>query len=295
MPRLGMSCCRGKMSDEECRACIAAHNGVTPCHIPAPFLEMMRGNDGEPSHDSFTPSRLLGCFRQPVLMETEDFYTNVEHAWASVRGTLIHSGIEQVPYPDEKHVIREARLSTTVNTAYGPQKFSGKADCIIVHYLGDDGIEIDVWDWKTREFKSGEQIAADRNHQAQVWMYAWLAVQTVGHWWDDVVPIKVRSANIAYISSSGCRIFTSLEQPVANVTRGRGANRHKEEMPLEAIRTQDLDKVGRLIRSLIEAKIRARTELPDMLEGDAAAYCFRCPVYGACRVRGNVAKEQVAA
>lgn len=280
--RKGLECERGRVTIEECRTC--SLDPMHPCHLPYPMLAELRGDVGDDDAvdaSSFTPSRLLGCFRQPILMEENDYWVKVAHQRAALRGTTLHAGLAVMPFP---RTVREQRLKVMIDTKHGPQPFTAKPDVIHNVHEEGDSVVIDIWDWKTREF-GNELTQADAKHRAQVGMYAWLATQTVEQWHSQKRNVVVRSVNICYIASSTMRTFTSLGEMTQVGKKG-------VELTLAQIPTVEPAKIEAFIRRQIEAKIDARTALPPILEGDAARWCFRCEVAGPC---GFFSQERKAA
>lgn len=248
------------------------------------MLSVLRGDkaeDGDPTGADFTPSRLLGCFRQPILEAQYDYWVNVHWQKASLRGTLIHAGFEHIGWPGGE-AIQEQRMSVVVDTAYGPQNFSAKPDLIVIH--PDD--TFDLWDWKTRDFKH-ELVRADTKHIAQIWMYAYI----VQRYAREVLnrQLTVRSVNICYMSWNNFRTFTSLGPGTATGKKPRGGE--AEILELAAIPTVHADATEAFIRRQIERKIDARDNMPAPLEGDAAQWCFRCPVFRKCQELAAVEEE----
>lgn len=291
--QVGFKCPRGNVSYETCRVC--RQDPLHPCGIPGPLLEQLerQSSGDEELETEFTPSRLLGCYRVPVLTKEDNYYLNVAHAYSSLRGQLIHSGLEQLPWHAGYQTVREKRLRLHVDTQQGPQLFQAKPDMIVIHASGEEVdvpevLDVDIWDWKTREFKT-DMTAPDLNHIRQIWMYAYIVSKTPEQWWGnshDMPEVRIRSVNICYISSSGTRIFSSLGPGIAYVQRGRGKDRHTEELALDAIPTYSLKRVERFVRERIEAKLESAETMPAALDGDDAKWCFRCPVLHACKVAG---------
>jgi hypothetical protein len=295
--QIGFRCPRGDVSYETCRTC--RRDPLHPCGIPAPLLEYLerKSSEDEERNDRISPSRLLGCDRVPVLSKAQDYYLNVRHAFPTLRGDMIHSGLEKLVWHEGYTQVREMELSTWVGT----QLFQAKPDVIVVHGVGEDPdfpdyLEVDIWDWKTREFEKS-QTEADLNHVRQVWMYAYIVSKTASQWWaktgrdNEQPPVRIRSVNICYISSSGSRIFSSLGTGVAYVDRGRGKTAYVQELALSPIPTYSLARVERFITERIELKTRSLTVLPRALEGDEAKWCFRCPVRHACL---RVGEDEIA-
>jgi PD-(D/E)XK nuclease superfamily len=286
--RVGLKCELGLVTDDQCRACSA--DPLHPCGIPAPMLSILRG-ENNPDNDtttglSYTPSRLLGCYRQGVLERDHDYYVDVHYQKASLRGTILHAGLDCVGWPNEK-VITEKRLSVPIYLGEGqePVEFTAKPDAIVVvdearEPNGEVIVTCDIWDWKTREFKAGELLEADVKHRQQVWMYAWIVSKTSQQWYGQEATVHIRSVNIHYVGSSNFRSFSSLGPGKASITRQRP--KRVEEIELAAIPTQPMEKVEKFILGRIKQKQRALTVLAPALEGQDAKWCYRCPVAVPC-------------
>lgn len=272
MAAVGVKCERGRVSFDTCREC--ALSPLHPCGIAPALLKIVRGETGEkPDASAHTPSRLLGCFRQPILQQQNEYYIDVHHQKAALRGDLIHFGFEKMVEGDAS-IVTEKRVHYSVPTKYGPQDFSAQPDHIDILEESDGVAIIDIWDWKSREF-GNELVRADTKHIAQIWMYAWLVTRTAEQWLGRNVEVVVRSVNICYIASNNQRIFTSLGGQEAIGKKGL-------VLALAPIPTVKPETIEKLIIRQIEAKVAARDKLPPILQGEAARWCFRCPVVVAC-------------
>lgn len=269
MTVLGVLCPRGKISFEECKRCSLTAD--RPCNYSPDILAYMRNHDaGEPGKDAFTPSRLLGCHRQPVLMDGQDSWIDVDNAWSMTRGSIIHAGLEGLKWPGQS-TVREQRVTLTVDTKYGPQPFSAKPDVIAFQ----SPTEFVVWDYKTREVDH-TLLRADIKHQLQVNMYAWAYAQATGY-----VPTGLE---IEYIGSGRVRRFSSSGPRTDKGKRHKVDNHFVyDEIVLEPVTLMDMELVGRLVRRLIEKRVEAKEVLPPVLQGDEAKWCFRCPVRNRCQ------------
>jgi hypothetical protein len=288
--QVGFRCIRGDILHDACRGCSL---GEHPCGYTADILEAMRHSSrDEPDPHAFSPSRLLGCFRQPVLME-EPYFEDVDLAWTMMRGNLIHGSLEQMPWPMRK-AIREERMEVMIDTSFGPQRFTAKPDVFVIEDLDltNRVIHIRVVDYKTREF-GHELVEADRNHQLQVNMYAWLGKQClvnslVGYVNGDDWTVEVDELEIIYLNLQKTRRFTSKGWLEARGKRHKVDGKWEyDRLDLAPIRMFPMEQVETFIRGRIERKIRARQTLPPPLEGEAAKWCFRCPVYAQCMSLAN--------
>jgi hypothetical protein len=299
MPRIGLKCEMGQVTDDFCRTC--RQDPLHPCSIPAPKLALLTG-EGMPDNDdvtgiSYTPSRLLGCFRQGVLERDNDYYLDVHNQKASMRGTVVHAGMDAIGWPGER-AIAEKRIKVPVRVRDVEEslEFSAKPDSIV---LVDEDLEqgivtVDIWDWKTREFKPGELLEADVKHRQQVWMYAWAVSKTPEQWYapNSKATVHIRSVNIAYMSNNNDRIFSSLGTGKATIKRQRPAR--FEEIELAVIPTVLMPDIERFIINRIKRKQQALTVLAAPLEGDDAKWCYRCPVATPCGFWQRQREEKAA-
>lgn len=294
MKSVGMYCARGRVSHEDCQRCML--EPLHPCGLPPELLELMRHHDDEePDNLTHSPSRLLGCNRKAILMSSEPYYLNVEHEYAALRGTLIHNGIENIgrhPLP----VLKEQRIVTMVDTKYGPQEFSAKADCVVV--VSDKTVRkkrtvhVKVRDYKTKGEIGHDFVAPEREHVMQVNMYAWVVQRNAATLFGPNTEVVVDELEINYLGSNKPRRFTSAGPLQALGKKPR--NGEQEYLTLESITLLPMERVERFIRARIERRIAERNAgLPPVLEGDDAKWCFRCPVQQACIIAAK--KEEAAA
>lgn len=293
MAQLGVYCPRGTIGWEECLGS-CAHNPLRPCDYTADILNMMRRDysdkDAEPGVESFTPTRLLGCARQPVLMGESDYYVDVEQAYPATRGNMIHALMEKAVYPGVLTTIRERRYSTTVMTKYGPQPFSGKADLVVVKSIRDGVIRVKIVDYKTTNKIGHDMLEAKLDHQLQINMYAWLAAQELPELLD--LPnhrVEVEELEIIYVSIEKKRRFTSAGELRRRGKRLTVKPLTYDTITLKALPLWGLKQTGKYIRAKIEERIEAEVRLPDILEGDDAWLCNYCPIFDVCHQIGNVA------
>lgn len=292
MAQLGVYCPRGTISWEECLGS-CAHNPLRPCDYTADMLNMMRrdyeDDDAEPGSDAFTPTRLLGCARQPVITGQSDYYVDVEQAYPATRGNMIHALMEKATYPGVPLVVREHRYETTVMTKYGPQPFSGKADLVVVNQIRNKIINIKIIDYKSIGEIGHDFTEAKQNHQLQVNMYAWLVSQQL----PDLLglhgfEVVVDEVEIIYVAFKKKRRFTS-----AGELRRRGKRLTVRPLTyatitLKALPLWPIKATGKYIASKIEERLDAEVTLPPILEGDDAWLCNYCPIFDVCHQIGNV-------
>lgn len=300
MAQIGVSCPRGLISWEECLGSCAP-NPLHPCDYTPDILDQMRTDytdpDREPGVESFTPTRLLGCARQPVIMGESDHYVDVDGAWNLVRGNMVHALMEQARYPSAVTVVREQRMATTVMTKYGPQPFTAKPDLIVVKSIEFPGpvaqVHIKVVDYKTKADIKHDLTVVQMDHALQVNMYAWVAQEClVDHLpdsmlFDNGAEVVVDEVEVVYCSMRKVRRFTSAG---SRLTKGKRLTVNPltyETITLQPITLWSMDLVGKFIARKIEERIEAEVQLPDILTGDAAWRCDYCPVRQLCYQIGN--------
>jgi hypothetical protein len=301
--QLGVRCSRGLISWDECLTrCV--HNALHPCDYTADMLNAMRVDyedpDREPGVESFTPTRLLGCPRQPALQAGADYYVDVDQAYPAFRGNMVHALMERTTFPGAVQVIREHRFALTVMTRYGPQPFTAKPDLVVVKRVDYDEtmkatLHVKIVDYKSTGDIGHDFTAAKLEHQLQANMYAWIVsrclLDVVELPEAEDVEIVIDEVEIVYCSMKKIRRFTSAGE---RQTRGKMRTRKPatyESITLEPIRLWDLGKLHRYIIRKIEERIAAKTTLPDILEGEDAWLCDYCPVKALCYEIGNVGRE----
>jgi hypothetical protein len=281
--QIGVSCPRGQILHSECRQC--ALNPLHPCQYGPDTLEKMRTDytnpDREPDQSAFTPSRLLSCPRQAVLMQDHDYYVDVDHAYPLTRGNMVHALMESARYPGVVETLREHRFKTTIDTCYGPQKFSGKCDLVIIKEIDETGLHVNIVDYKTTSKIGHDKVRAEDEHIWQVNMYAWLVTKVLPDIWTEPgVPVTVDGLEIEYFAMEKSRRFTSAGPLQA---RGKRLNKGQyETLTLAPIPMYPLDLVERAIRRRIEQRIHAKEELPPILPEEERWRCLRCPVFDTC-------------
>jgi hypothetical protein len=319
MGSLGMNCIRGLMTHAECQRCM--QHPLHPCGIPADILEMMRNSSSERERSGvrFSPSVLLGCTRQAMLTHDHPWYTDVEGtAWYQVRGHMVHALMDtQGAYPGVLGVLREKRMQTDVPTKHGIQVFMGKSDLITFNSYDADKktLHIKVVDYKSKTEVSHDLTSADRDHQMQVNMYAWLATKflpdylnrytTTGYDTDGdeyaglsmqgplgrVEEVVVDELCIVYVDMRKVRTFTSVtedtqfEFPLQS--RGKRLRPYSmqlnEWMDLAPIHMMRMASVGKWVERHIEQWIDAEQDLPGPLHGpEAQKKCGWCPMKQVC-------------
>lgn len=239
------------MSHAECRAC--AHDPAHPCGFTPDILELMRPNKEREGAGRFTPSVLLGCARRSVLQSRVDYYEDVNQQWPRTRGSMVHAMLEKSEYPGHE-VIRERRLEMTVETKYGPQRFTGKPDTIVLPNK--------IIDYKTTG--KIELTAAKPDHIMQLNMYRLLAHSELG--------LDITELEIMYLSMSAVRRFSS-----ATVLSEK---RRKETVTLAQIPLPSYEQILSWVTKQIEKVLEGDEKLPPIW--DKTDLCFFCPVRKTC-------------
>ena len=288
--QIGVSCVRGQILHADCRRC--AQDPLHPCQYGPDVLEKMRYDptdpDREPSSRAFTPTRLLGCARQSVLQEGNDYYIDIDNAYPLTRGNMVHALMESARYPGVLTTLREHRFKTTIETSYGTQMFSGKCDLVIVKSLEEDeegnpvSFHVNIVDYKTKSKIGHELIRAEDDHIAQINMYAWLVTKTLGkHLGYPELPIIVDTVEIQYFAMEKSRRFTSAGPLYAKGKRITGTKPWEyETLELAPIPLYSLDLVELAIRKHIEERLQPT--LAPILPEEERWKCDRCPVRDLC-------------
>lgn len=296
MPKtLGVICPKGKVTWDECHTCSLGL--IRPCGLPPEALaDLHNHEDTEPDALTHSPSRLMACQRRAILMSEEyESWVNVEFAYASLRGTLVHRGMESAPIVQQS--IREERLSTTVETEYGVETFTAKSDNIVVRSIEETKKGRKKWhvahvlirDTKTTDV-THDLVSADTKHAMQLNLYAWIVRRELPKVL-NVDEVVVDALELNYFGQSKPRTFTSAGWGSAKGKKPRGAT-EAETLELAPIPLLPQDKLDVLVTRLVTRRVKAlqaRKEsgaLPPVLQGDDAKWCFRCPVWNRCQSIG---------
>ena len=305
----GVSCVRGLISTDECERC--SLDPLHPCTFPVDFLHITRNpGRGDGGRTEFTPSSLLDCDRRTVLSGKNDYYVDVDAAWNLQRGSIIHELVERNgDYPEGSvtELIRERRLSTTMQTKYGPQMFSGKPDLVVIKQVDEDGTAwCKIEDYKTTSI-THDLTAARRSNQMQLNMYAYLVecslygggervvVDELEITYTDLKRVR-RFNSMGYLYDRGKSLNSSSLVEVGDdlyeVTGRTGVTEflpvtfHQgkpyERLALEPIDLLPIEEIEAWIVRRIEEKIEANTVLPEPLEPPSDWVCPYCPMQELC-------------
>lgn len=324
---VGVNCIRGFIPLDEHYECMTHPDH--PCAYTADILDAMLGPNKERIVNNvlYSPSSMLGCRRQKILSKDNDFFVSVDGAWVMQRGQMAHAYAETLPPPrGSLGVLREVRLKSMVKTSKGFEWFAGKMDAVVLNYLEatDDGfvLHVSIIDYKSKgEIGHGPdthltnnrllpgQAAAQRGHQQQVNLYAWLVRNELAGWLNMrfttdlgdneyhklhteaaipiVTSVVVDELIIQYLDFAKARRFSSLGPLKA---RGRRMPDHKtyEQLELLPIFVSSHDYLTRWITRHIEMEYQAEIELPPPITGeDSKKFCYRCPVRNICYTVGR--------
>ncbi|GHO44561.1 PD-(D/E)XK nuclease family protein [Ktedonospora formicarum] len=318
---LGVECVRGQVSFDDCRECAA--QPLHPCPWPSDLVAMMRGEGfNEPDEQTFSPSRILGCSRQRVLMQQHGYYIIMKNQYPMVRGHMFHALMEGAPpVPGWLGAIREVRMSIPIKTRYGTMQFRAKSDCIQVIDTrpGDEVTELDirVLDYKSTSKIEHSKLKADREHQMQVNMYGLVAAQCIPLYLladpeDEKLDLVTRRSvkkihkylpelvgKSVIVNVVGLEVgYAAMEKARRFVSEGELSDKGKmtkrsrpqewEDIVLDAITLLPLHTTYSYVQAKIEELIAAEENLPKPFEPDEDDYwrCERCPVYDACHKEG---------
>lgn len=276
------------------------------------MLELLRIDysdpDREPGVESFTPTRIMNCHRQSVLMESVDYYTDAEKSWPLVRGHMVHALMEGARYPGVLNYVREKRMRYMVPTNYGPQLFTAKPDLLVVKRIEE--VEethmralLKVVDYKSKNGIKHELTAVSYENGLQVNMYGYVAQQNPaihnergdyqGHLSDILglpgdTEFVVDELEVVYVDMARVRAFSSAGW---RTDTGKRLNRSMpyeyETLNLEPIRLWSPEKVGRFIARRIEERIAAKEQVPacEYADTEKDYLCNYCPVSNLCRAQ----------
>ncbi len=311
----GVSCILGEVSMPDHLKCMLAE---APCGISPSVLEVITRPNLEREGVVFSPSSIQGCHRQFVLKGRHEWYIPVDKAWPSARGTIFHHGMGKLPAPEGTiGVIRELRMFAAIDTEFGEQQFSGQIDEILLMRVEDDVLHVRITDWKTKSDIPHSMIEPERRHLYQINYYAWLVTEALRHYldnWDTIernpssllslrqaIPefksVRVEEISVSYLAGNKIRTFVSSRllsvrgKMKGESSLGRDGQMHwhkyvpeeYEALELMPIHMFQLSYIEGLLRSGIEAQIKAQTEIAAPLVGDdAQLMCGGCPVRMRC-------------
>jgi len=128
--------------------------------IPLAVLaQMLDTREGNPSASTLASTTL----RRVVLERLVDYYAPADNLLAMTRGSLIHRGLEGVPFPEGTRVMREVRLKMQLEK-YKEVSLSGQIDAYYPEYRR-------LEDYKTA-MRIPELLRYD--HLVQLAVYYWL-------------------------------------------------------------------------------------------------------------------------
>lgn len=259
----------------------ATHNPLRDWPYTADMLALAAGIESEePDHNAFSPSRLLGCHRQSVLVGEVDYYLDMDASWPLVRGNMVHALMERARYPGVLQTIREQRLTTQIATRYGSQRFTAKPDLIVVDRCDERGVfHCKIVDYKSKGKIEHSLTEAAYEHELQVNMYALIVSRELGYQVDEL--------EIDYVDMSRVRRFTSAGWLSDRGKRISTRPLAYETLHLAPITLWPQEKVERFVVRRIEERIAAREELPtcEYRGTDKEWLCAYCPVREACMRR----------
>lgn len=289
MGQVGLHCIRGDMPHDACRAC--ALNPLHPCMYTPDLLEKLRREpyEGEPK---FSPSRILSCQRKEMLAREVPYYTDIDDSYPLTRGNMVHALMEDARYPGALGVLREQQLWTTVDTRFGPQRFEGKVDLIVIKALNHNVRDVEpgqpehwytakVTDYKTKGEVGHDLVKAYPNYIAQVNIYRWLVERELRI---NDCPMVVDELEIEYAGMNKPRRFTSAG-PLK--TKGKMLTRSPRtyaELELAPIPLWPLEQVEAAVVRRIEMRLEHEQNgtLPDVLPEAEQWQCLRCPLNKEC-------------
>ena len=304
-----------------------AQNPLRPWQWTPDLLDLMMVDysdpDREPGIESFTPTRLMTCHRQAVLMERHDYYADADLDYPKTRGHMIHALMEKARYPGAVGYARERRMRHTIATPdFGPQLFTAKPDLIVLKHIElneepetfnrDTGVAtpaqtkvhayLKVVDYKSKNGIKHELTSVPRDNELQVNMYGWLVSQnpTVYEHGEPIGPVTslfglpdttqlvVDELEIVYADMAKVRMFSSMGY---RTDRGKRLNRSApyqyEQLSLAPIHHYTNEQIGRFIIRRMEERLRAKApgQLPacEYVNTEREYLCNWCPVKQLCQ------------
>ena len=312
----GVRCPLGDVLMAEHEKCMLTPN--RPCGLTPDLLGMITGSEKERVGIKFSPSSIQGCQRREILQKGKDWFVDVDQAWPSVRGNLIHAIFEgSKPWPGILGTVREHRFETVLETKHGPQTLSAKPDVIVLNRIEGDTLFIHVIDYKSKSEIGHDLIEADKKHQNQINMYAWVASRELVEYlrkplvqrplnYDDPAinltqqgerelvclymdyenpKVVVERVEIEYMDMKKVRTFVS---GVTRYARGkmtkRTAPKEYETLTLAPLPLHKPASVQRWVTKKIEAILDEQVggQVPHPLVGEDAWVCYYCPVRSSC-------------
>ncbi len=170
--------------------------------IPHEILVLIKEQVTKERPEGISVTQLLGCPRKVFLEKTNDWFSHPIENWPSLRGTLVHSLLEQTGGQNAEVEVRYER-------EYKGVTISGQPDSVRV--LGHGKRRL-IRDWKSTA-KLPYYDSAYSSHQLQTNIYRWLL---------ELDP-RFTEIEIVYISMEGVKAIplkkggtTRYGRPIAN-------------------------------------------------------------------------------
>lgn len=281
--QLGFKCqFYGAVSHDDCRAC-----SIDPikhkCMYSAVVLEKMREKPDPEREGIYSPTQLTDCFRKGVLLKDEVYYADPDDLWAMERGNIFHAYLREQAYPGAIETRVERRLYIDVETKYGPARFGGKPDLVVITNMeaGSPGkAEAKIIDWKSTSELKHDYTKPYDDHVIQLNCYKLLVEEVMS---TPEMNVTVTELELDAISMVRPRRFTSAQELT---TRGKIIKRSRpkeyETITLSSIPILSNEEIKAWIIERIEQKIEAQERLPPVLSGDDLWKCVKCPVKARC-------------
>jgi hypothetical protein len=283
MTQIGFNCpVYGPVLHDECRACSVDENRHV-CMYPPPVLENMREQVSTERDGIYSPTQLTGCFRQQVLLSSEDYYADPNDLYAMQKGTLTHTGLATLDYPGALWTLSEERLYIKVQTKYGEVRYGGKPDLVVVKKVENETIRALLIDWKTTDSLSHDTTVSD-DYIMQINQYKLiLESEPENKFYEPVFdyPVKVDEMEL-YVLGRRAKRFSSL---ISLKTKGKlidRVNKVHEEIELEKIPVLSNEDTAQWVVKRIEERIEANDKLPPVLGPEDNWKCNYCPVRKSC-------------
>lgn len=152
--------------------------------VPYEILALIKAQVTKPRTDEISVTQLLGCPRKVYLEGTIDYFVPPLDNWPALRGSLIHSLLEDQGGENTETEVRYERKHRGVT-------ISGQPDSVRVIGKGKKKL---LRDWKSTE-KIPYYDSAYPSHKQQVSIYRWLL---------DLDP-RFTDIEVVYVSLSGVK------------------------------------------------------------------------------------------
>ena len=220
--------------------------------VPHEVLTLIQAQVSKERPDGISVTGLLGCPRKVVLEKQNDWFTHPLENWPALRGTIVHTMLEQTSDRTEVEVRYEKE--------YKGVTLSGQPDSI--RALGEGKRRL-LRDWKSTN-KLPYYDSAYPSHRLQTNIYRWLL---------DLDP-RFTEIEIVYVSMDGVK-------PIA-LKKG-GTTKYGRQIENQVMSDEDVEAyLDKRLLPLAE-QLATGTPLPyHEVDNDDLWNCAFCPVKDKC-------------